>query len=73
MKAPWLVWDAHAQECQRVLYTPLDLRINGHMEQGGVGIVIKELGLNFLLTGSRLNQPANVIRHISKLGNDDVI
>ena len=43
------------------------------MRQGGVGIVIKELGSNFLLMGSRLNQPANVIRHISKLGNDDVI
>jgi len=41
--------------------------------QGGVGIETKELGLNFLLTGSRLKQPANVIRHISNLGNDDVI
>jgi len=43
------------------------------INQGGVGIETKELGLNFLLMGSRLNQPANIIRHISNLGNDDVI
>jgi len=43
------------------------------VHQGGVGIETKELGSNFLLTGSRLNQPANIIRHISNLGNDDVI
>jgi hypothetical protein len=29
----------------------------------GVGIEIKELVSNFLLMGSRLNQPANVIHH----------
>src|ERR1700678_1254342 len=32
-----------------------------------------DLGSNFLLTGLRLNQPANVIRHMSILGNNDVI
>jgi hypothetical protein len=41
--------------------------------QGGVRIVIKELGSIFFLTGSRLNQPANIIRHIFNLGNDDII
>src|ERR1700678_1088610 len=41
--------------------------------QGGVGIENMDLGSNFLLTGLRLNQPANVIRHVSILGNNDVI
>ena len=39
----------------------------------GVGIRNMDLGSNFLLTGLRLNQPANVIRHVSILGNNDVI
>jgi len=42
-------------------------------QQGGVGIKNMDLGSNFLLTGLRLNQPANVIRHVSILGNNDVI
>src|SRR6202522_2316917 len=41
--------------------------------QGGVGIKNMDLGSDFLLTGLRLNQPANVIRHMSILGNNDVI
>ena len=41
--------------------------------QGGVGIKNMDLGSNFLLTGLRLNQPANIIRHMSILGNNDVI
>jgi len=48
-------------------------RFGNRAGQGGVRIETKELVSNFLLTGSRLNQPANVIRHISNLGNDDVI
>ena len=43
------------------------------LRQGGVGIKKKDLGSIFLVTSHGLNQPPNVIRHTSTLGNNYII
>ena len=40
---------------------------------GGVGIKKKDVGSIFLVTSAGLNQPPNVIRHVSTLGNNYLI
>ena len=63
---PW-VWVRVCLENPRVAYDNPYLSFS--FNQGGLKIKNLDLGFQFFFSGLSLNQPANVIRHISILGN----